>query len=424
MAMEAALPIRLQLDDQGMEILPGPLNGDRASNRLAAMALALGMDHPVRLFREIPTRRDWRRPMGGLVDWDECLRTSWFGKWADVDSIQGNPLLHLQRGRPTTSNVCDGTVWDWAGVAGEWLTIYVCRWEGARRPPAVLSPTMLDMLSPMYYQPRPPGNAFPASFQAVPVSSRAAVNAAFKPVCSESVDLWHPFPSEPPPRSGVPPLYFHSTDPSSSFVYGMVCLTLDEPPELEWIFGVWHLCVSHTLDASAETDESSKGQVKREDFVMRGVQLSGPRSHLGVRGVSQSNVSLDSDIDRLQSYGPRSFGPRGQLHSSFRDITWDPTLVSPTSDEDAFHSYGPAQFVNTAWLPPDDVVSFREMAEGLSSMTDADVEEGFETSNPQFRFRECGRPSVADSLIHNWTLGQVTDAPWCPSEQEVWTRLR
>jgi len=273
-AAAAAFPVRIELGSDGMESISGPLRPHSDLARSAALAYAIGgagMEFPIRQYAEVPVRRNWqRRPMGGFIDWQEGLRTSQTGPLSFVyePHAQGDGLLNLPE-RPLCGQ---GHVWDWADVRGEWLTFYQGRLVGGHRPPAVLSETMISKSLPLYYRRQAPRNDLPLSFEAVPVASRADVNTAFSKLSTKQVDLWSQFPAEPAPRLSVPPLYFHSTGKLSPFVYGMVSLSADEPPELEWIFAVCH--------AAEGRDE------KREDFIMRGVQYGGRGSALGVRGVS------------------------------------------------------------------------------------------------------------------------------------------
>jgi len=273
--VDVLLPLRLQLDSQGKEMMSGPLEPHSDLTRMAAIAIACQTHSPMRQYTDTPLRRDWRRPMGILVDWQECIRTAKLDPRVGmyVDDLRGDGLLNLGC-RPS-----NGAVWDWADVRGEWLTQYHGRVVGGHRPAAVLSPVMLDMSTHMFYWRQAPRHDLPLSFELVPVSTRDDVNKAFNQVSTDEADLWYQFPDDPPPRSGIPPLFFHSThtDTTSPFVYGMVSLSKDEPPELEWILGVWYPNL---------TDSSVGSAVKREDFIIRGVQMGGRGSRLGVRGVS------------------------------------------------------------------------------------------------------------------------------------------
>lgn len=179
-------------------------------------------------------------------------------------------------------------LWDWAGVKGLWVQnsayngreVHVdsrrFRRRRIRYKDAWEFPTewVLDLAD----GPQAISQQFSARLSSL-CSSSSPSSSTKKPILPEI--LWDHFPAFDsdyiPPYPSFPPIWFHNAGQSNSgdaFVYGVVCLSGDSPPELVWTIAWQSIAVPYL------------------GVLFQGVEIGGCGSGYGVMGVSGLSTEL------------------------------------------------------------------------------------------------------------------------------------
>lgn len=192
--------------------------------------------------------------------------------WNDI--IRGSGLLHAS----ADHNRAPGA-WDWAGVRGCWHLMrriyerpYPPRAGRGRRH---ITPEQSEEEQRTY------PCIFPPNFRLLVVNNLSEISRAFEAFQSPTrwaptEILWECFPTCPdddnPLQRRFPPLYFHSDIDrhGDTFIYGVVCLSQGNPPELVWTFAL----------------QSASIHNRHIGSIFQGVQVGGRGSPHSIIGVS------------------------------------------------------------------------------------------------------------------------------------------
>lgn len=226
---------------------------------------------------------DWLHTPNAQVDWaqisDDAMRTvndRHRDRRASQIFMQGYGFPNVLRGEHRG-------VWDWADVRGPWTFAL----EGKARGGQYMERLHYTEYNHSWY--------FPESCAFTPAESKRAVSQIFlarSDTSAVTVDaLWDCFPDpEPPHHQHYPPTYFYDDSTPDIFVYGVVCLSRDQPPELVWTIA-WQSLTDTQLGA-----------------ILQGVQIGGCGGNFGIVGVRRPPCH---HADRSLVLGSPSVGSTG-----------------------------------------------------------------------------------------------------------------